>query len=99
MDWLAEELRRDGARALPFVVLQLDTPFDKCIERIYSRNSGEPSNEDAQCTNFRGLRGAQLAAWRATGAATVQYLDHTRAVEDVLQWFRTGGCSPGWLAA
>ncbi len=88
---LAEDLVRDQARALPFIVLVLDTPYETCIERVRERNGGQPINEVPQRTNFNALHRTQVPKLRACGALTVEYLDHTRAVEDVLAWFKQGG--------
>jgi thymidylate kinase len=96
---LAEDLVTSQAPALPFVVLAMDTPYETCIARVHERNGGKPINEKPQRDNFRTLHGARLAAWRATSAATIEYLDHTRSVEDVIAWFATAGWSRGTQAA
>lgn len=87
--WLA--LRREMPDQ-EWVWATIDTPFELCLERIYSRNGGKPIKEGVAAAHFRRVHRAH-AQLEEAGEKTV-WIDHTRAYDQVHEILTAGGWRP-----
>ena len=70
----------------------LDTPYELCHDRVLMRNGGRPINEDAHRGHHRFV--ARSAQRFIDGGFHVEYIDHTRAFEQVWELLLSGGWAP-----
>jgi hypothetical protein len=99
--WLPilEALNEEGARALPFVVKTMNTPFEVCMDRVVARTPErqltKPTNMDVQRQHYEQLHGRvmkKLKGWADNrGLLRAEWVDYESAYDDLVRELRSDG--------
>lgn len=79
-------------RHQPVTFATLDTPLEKCVERVMQRNGGRPVKEDQMASNRRSV--VRAARKFAEAGQTSVIIDHRYSYEQVRQLLLDGGWDP-----